>query len=81
LRLAAIQKEDLDTPRIIYAEEEELRKMLLEKKIEGDGNTCLIIDEFDSVLFEDRSDNFSLKTLVENFRHIIGFSGSELQEF
>jgi hypothetical protein len=31
LRLAALQKEDIDTPRIIYAEEEELRKVLLEK--------------------------------------------------
>ena len=55
--------------------------MLIEKQIVGDENYCLIIDEFDSVLFEDRSDTLSLKSLVENFRHIIGFSGSELQEF
>jgi hypothetical protein len=81
LRLAALQKEENDTPRIIYAEEEELRKMLLEKKLTSDENSCLIIDEFDSVLFEEHRDSQSLKSLVDNFRHIIGFSGSELQEF
>jgi hypothetical protein len=56
LRLAAAQKEDFDGPRIIYAEEEELRKMILENKINADENSCLIIDEFDSVIFEERSD-------------------------
>ncbi len=76
-----MQKDDLNGPRIIYAEEEELRKMLIEKKVSGGENSCLIIDEFDSVLFEDRPDSLSLKSLVDNFRHIIGFSGSELQEF
>jgi hypothetical protein len=81
LRLAALQNEDNDVPRIIYAEEEELRKMLIEKAITGYENSCLIIDEFDSILFEDRSEALSLKSLVENFRHIIGFTGSELQDF
>jgi hypothetical protein len=56
LRLAAAQKEDVDTPRIIYAEEEELRQMLLENKINTDENSCLIIDEFDSVIFEESRD-------------------------
>jgi hypothetical protein len=54
LRAAALHKADLDTPSIIYAEEEELRKLLIEKKIIADESSCLIIDEFDSVLFEDR---------------------------
>ncbi len=56
MRLAATQKEDVDTPRIIYAEEEELRKMILENKINADENSCLIIDEFDSVIFEEGRD-------------------------
>ena len=56
MRLATAQKEDVDTPRIIYAEEEELRQMLLENKINTDENSCLIIDEFDSVIFEESRD-------------------------
>jgi hypothetical protein len=31
--------------------------MLLEKKLTGEENSCLIIDEFDSVLFEEHRDS------------------------
>ena len=43
-------------PTIIYAEEKDLRAMILENKMKGDESYCLIIDEFDSVLFEEKTD-------------------------
>jgi hypothetical protein len=42
---------------------------------------CLIIDEFDSLFFQDLGSLGTVSVLIELFNNIVGFSGSELQDF
>ena len=79
--MTAAQSQLPDKPLIVFADENEFFGLLSKGQLSFAKNRCLIIDEFDSVFFEGGSREQKLEILGKSFSDIIGFSGSELQDF